>query len=338
MKMRAMIKRRDFFTRGVAAATAFGFPGMARARDAVRPQVLRLGIVNGRDSQFGVGAIEFATQVERNCGGRLRVELYPSGSTGGELEMTQDVATGSLDMTFTSTAVFATIDPALSIFDIPFLFRDLAHARAVLDSDIGKTALARFESKGIVGLGWGENGLRHVTTSDKPVHRPEDLKGLKIRVPQSDVMVASFKAFGADAKSLPFPEVYSALSAGTFQAEENSIATILATNFDKVQHYLCLTGHVYSPSAFLMSKRIFDRIQPEDQQVLRAAASAGGKATRAFLDRVEKTGLEELRRRGMNVVADVDRAAFAASLATLDGEFEKQFGKDKIDAIRAFGK
>jgi tripartite ATP-independent transporter DctP family solute receptor len=334
-----MIQRRHFLAGGGAAVAALGCPAIVgRARAAIRPQVLRVGMVNPRDSQFGAGAAEFAAQVERTCGGRLRVELYPSGATGGELEMTQDVAAGTLDMTFTSTVVFATVAPELSIFDIPFLFRDLAHARAVFDGEIGKAAFARLEPKGIVGLGWGENGMRHVTTTDKPVRRPEDLKGLKLRVPQSEVMEASFKAFGADAKSLPFPDVYPALSAGTFQAEENSIATILSANFDKVQHYLCLTGHVYSPSAFLISKRVFDRIQPDDQQALRAAAVAGGKASRAFLDRIDKSGIEELRRRGMTVVEDIDRPAFAAALAGLDGEFEKQFGKDKIDAIRAFGK
>lgn len=332
-----MIRRR-YFLASAAAAAACSFPGIRRAGAAVRPQVLRIGTVNGRDSQFGAGVLEFTAQVERNCGGRLRVESYPAGATGGELEMVQDVGAGTLEMTFTSSAVFTAVAPELSIFDIPFLFRDIAHARNVFDGEIGKAALIRLEPQGIIGLGWGENGLRHITTLDRPVRRPEDLKGIKIRVPQSDVMVAGFKAFGADAQSLPFPEVYSALSAGVFQSEENSIATILSANFDKVQHYLSLTGHVYSPSAFLISKRVFDRIQPEDQHALRAAAAAGGKASRNYLDRNEKSALDELRRRGMNVVENIDRPAFVASLASIESQFEKQFGKDKIDAIRAFGK
>jgi tripartite ATP-independent transporter DctP family solute receptor len=335
--MRDVIQRRHFLV-GAAAATTFGFPNIRRAHANVQPQVLRIGTVNGRDTQFGAGVFEFASQVERNCGGRLRVEFYPSAATGGELEMCQDVAAGTLDMTFTSSAVFTAVAPELAIFDIPFLFRDVAHARAVFDGEIGKAALLRLEPQGIIGLGWGENGLRHVTTLDRPIRRPEDLKGIKIRVPQSDVMVAGFKAFGADVQSLPFPEVYAALSSGVFNSEENSVATILSTNFDKVQHYLCLTGHVYSPAAFLISKRVFASLQTEDQHALRAAATAGGKATRVFLDRTEKTTIEELQRRGMKLVEDIDRPAFAASLASIQGQLEKQFGKDKIDAIRAFGK
>jgi tripartite ATP-independent transporter DctP family solute receptor len=330
-----MMQRRHFLAGGAAVAAI----GVRGARAAVRPQqVLRVGTVNARESQFGVGVAEFAAQVERSCGGRVRIEPYPSASTGGELEMLQDLMSGTLDMTYTSSQVFSAIAPELSIFDIPFLFRDLAHARAVFDGDIGKSVFARFETRSVIGLGWGENGMRHVTTADRAIRRPEDLKGLKIRVPQSDVMLASFKAFGADAQPLAFPDVYPALSAGQFQAEENSIATILSANFDKVQHYLCLTGHVYSPSSFLIAKRAFDRILPEDQQALRAAAVAGGKASRAYLDRIDKSGIDELRRRGMTVIEDVDRAAFVASLAGLESEFEKQFGKDKIDAIRAVGK
>jgi TRAP-type transport system periplasmic protein len=333
--MRNVVQRRHFL---VGAAATFASPSIRRAHALIRPQVLRIGTVNGRDTQFGAGVLEFAAYVERNCGGRLRVEFYPSGETGGELEMCQDVAAGTLDMTFTSTAVFTAIAPELSIFDIPFLFRDIAHARGVMDGEIGKAALTRLEPQGIIGLGWGENGFRHLTTLDRAVHRPEDLKGLKIRVPQSDVMVASFKAFGADVQSLPFPEVYAALSAGVFNSEENSIATILSTNFDKVQHHLSLTGHVYSPSVFLISKQVFEQISREDQHALRAAAAAGGKATRVYLDRTEKSAIEELQRRGMKVVENIDRQPFAASLASLEGEFQKQFGKDKIDAIRAFGK
>lgn len=333
--MRNKITRRHFLAGSAAAAMGVS---SRRAYSAVQPQVLRMGFINPRDSQFGAGAVEFATFVERNCGGRLRIELYPAGETGGELEMCQDVAAGTLDMTFTSSAVFTAIAPELSIFDIPFLFRDLTHARAVMDGEIGKAALARLEPKGLIGLAWGENGLRHLTTFDRPVRRPEDLKNLKLRVPQSEVMVESFKAIGADVHSLPFPDLYAALSSGSFQAQENPIATIVATNFDRVQHYLCLTGHVYSPAAFLISKQIFERISPEDRLALRAAGLAGSKASRVYLDRAEKSGLEELRHRGMKVVEDIDRPAFVASLAGLEGQFQKQFGKDKIDAIRAFGK
>jgi TRAP-type transport system periplasmic protein len=335
--MQAQMRRRHFLAGAASAAIASAFPN-ERTYSATHPQVLRIGFTSPQETQFGAGARDFADHVERNCGGRLRVEIYPSSSVGGELEMVQDASAGMLEMSFASSVVFASVAPELSVFDIPFLFRDITHARNVMDGEIGKAALKRLEPKGIVGLAWGENGLRHLTTFDRPVHRPEDLKNLKLRVPQSAIMVASFKAMGADVHSLPFPELYAALSSGSFQAQENPVATVLAANFDKVQQYLCLTGHVYSPAAFLISKQVFDRISPEDQQTLRAAAVVGSKASRAFLDRTEKAALEELRRRGMKVIDDINREAFAASLTSIEGDFQKQFGQDRIDAIRAFGK
>jgi tripartite ATP-independent transporter DctP family solute receptor len=326
--------RRDFLT-GSSAAAAFLASGGGIA--APRLQVLRLGFANPRNSQIGTGAIEFAKLAEQNCGGRIRIELYPSSSAGGELEMVQDTSAGTLDMAFAASNVFSTISPDLSIFDIPFLFRNVAHARAVIDGDIGKAALAKMTPKGIIGLAWGENGLRHITTANKPVRTPDDLKGMKIRVPQSEVMVTGFKAFGADVQSLPFPDLYQSLASGTFQAQENPVSIILSANFDKVQHYLSLTGHVYSPAALMISKRAYDRLLPEDQQALRAAAAAGGRASREFADHSDKAGLDELRHRGMTIIEDVDRPAFSAALAGVEGDYQKKFGKENIDAIRAFG-
>jgi tripartite ATP-independent transporter DctP family solute receptor len=327
--------RRKFLA-GAGAATTFLAGGGAYA--AARLTVLRLGFANPRNSQLGAGAAEFARSAEKNTGGRIRVELYPSSAAGGELEMFQDVASGALDLALTSSSVFTAISPDFTIFDIPFLFRDVAHARAVIDSEIGKAALAQMAPKGVMGLAWAEAGLRHLTTATKPVRAPSDLKGLKIRVPQSDVMVAGFKAFGTDVQSLPFPDVYPALASGSFQGQENSISIITSGNFDKVQHYLSLTGHVYTPAAFILSKHAHDRLSPEDRQALRMAAVDGGLASRTFADSTNKSGIEELRRRGMTIIEDVDRPAFVAAMAGVEGEFEKKFGKDKIDAIRTFGK
>lgn len=329
------MRRRAFLLAGCASVViATAHRGFA----AQQVTVLRLGFNSSRTSQLGSGAVEFARSVEQSTAGRVRVELYPNSETGGELEMVQDVSLGALDMSFPSSAVFSALEPDLGIFDIPFLFRDVGHARAVLDSDIGKQALLKLESHGIVGLAWGENGLRHVTTASTAVKKPDDLKGIKIRVPQSDVMVAGFKAFGADAQSLAFPDVYPALASGNFQAQENPISTILSANFDRVQRFLNLTGHVYSPGAILIGKRVFERLLPEDQAALRAAAVLGAKASRDAGDRSEKSGIEELRNRGMTVVTDIDRAAFVTAMATVEADFDKRFGKDKIDAIRGFGR
>jgi TRAP-type transport system periplasmic protein len=329
--------RRNFLATGMAAATTLTI-GSCRtfAASTINTIVIRFGFINGRASALGAGAVAFAEAVEKTCSGRIRIELYPAGEAGGEVEMVQDLRAGALDMVNVTSAGYSNAAAQLGIFDIPFLFRDLAHARGVLDSAIGLQALALLEPAGIVGLAWAENGLRHMTTSDRAIRSPKDLIGLKMRVPQSPVMVAGFKAFGADAQSLPFPELYAALASGRFQAQENPLAMIKDSRFDRVQKYLCLTGHVYSPAAIMIAKPVFDALSVQDAQALRAAATQGAKVAREINDKAESSAINDLRDRGMTVVTDIDRTAFNAAIASASSDFEQRFGKDQINAIRTW--
>lgn len=328
------MRRRHF----LAATGCLPFAAAARARASAPQTVLRLGVTGGVTAPAGIAATACADPLLRTSDGRVRIEVYAVGEVGGELEITQDISSGALEMGCVSTAGYSSLDPALGVFDIPFLFRDAAHARAVLDGPIGQAALRRVEARGIVGLGWCEHGLRQLTTADAPVRTPRDLAGMTVRVPQSDVMLASFKAFGADARTLPFPDVYTALAARTFQAEENPLGLIIGSNFDKVQKYLNMTSHIYAVTMLMISGRAFDALDPPDRQALRDAGAAAVKASRDYNDRNDASSVAELRRRGMTIVTDVDRAAFAAALASLQPDFERQFGKDQLAAIRAFGK
>jgi hypothetical protein len=161
-----------------------------------------MGYLFTADSQLGAGSKMLANDVARRTGGRYRIEQYPNGALGGELEMLEGVRLGHIDMAFVTNAPVASVIPEFGVFDIPFLFRDAKHAHAVLDGPLGDEYLAKFSDKGMVGLAWGENGMRHITNSKRPIKTLEDLKGLKMRVPQSEVMVAGFKALGVDAQPL----------------------------------------------------------------------------------------------------------------------------------------
>lgn len=279
----------------------------------------------------------FANRVHELSEGRLRADLYPAGEAGGEVEMVQDIRAGALDMAYPSSAGYALFAPALGVFDIPFLFRDTGHARGVLDGPIGQAAMSKLDGTGLVGLAWGENGLRHITTAAKPVRNAQDLAGLKIRVPQSPVMVAGFRAMGADVQPLSFPDLYAALASGDFQAQENPLATIRDARFDRVQHYICLTGHVYSAAMIVIAKPVFDRLAPGDAKILREAAVAGAKASRDSADAADKVMLDELRQNGMTVVSDIDRASFIKALDGAQKGFADQFGGAQIAAIQHWG-
>jgi TRAP-type C4-dicarboxylate transport system substrate-binding protein len=186
-------------------------------------------------------------------------------------------------------------------------------------------------------LGWGENGLRHITNSKRPIVTPDDLKGLKMRVPQSEVLLMGFQALGVDTASLPFPQLFEALRAGKFDGEENPIATIQAAKFDQVQKFLTLSGHAYDPAAFLMSPDAFDELLAEDKASIADAAKAGGLASRKFAADAQSAGVVALQQAGMTVQTSIDRGSFAGAMAGANAEFEKRFGRDLIERIRQAG-
>jgi TRAP-type C4-dicarboxylate transport system substrate-binding protein len=178
--------------------------------------------------------------------------------------------------------------------------------------------------------------MRHITNSKHEIRSPEDLKGLKLRLPQSDVMLAGFKALGADVKPLAFPQLYGALQSGQFDGQENPIATIQSSKFNQVQKYLTLTGHVYDPAILFMSIDVFDELSDDDNRSFKAAAKLAGDASRQFAAAAEAKGVTELAQAGMQVIKDVDRGKFAAEMASATPDFDRRFGGELISKIREY--
>lgn len=297
---------------------------------------MKISISIAQNSHQGVAIDTFGKEVEKRTNGRYKIQSFYSGSLGGERESIEAVQLGTQELTFSSTGPVPNFVPEARILDIPFLFRDKAHARAVLDGPIGQEMLAKFESKGFKALAWGENGVRHMTNSKRSVNSPDDLKGLKMRTMENPVHVAAYKGLGIVTTPMAFPEVFTALQQGTVDGQENPLSVIMASKFDQVQKHLSLTGHVYSPGIFLMSKAAFDKLSAADKQAFLDAAKEGVKANRARVDQDDAAGVAELRSKGMTVIENVDKAKFVATLAPINAEFEKQFGKANIDRIRNF--
>jgi tripartite ATP-independent transporter DctP family solute receptor len=304
------------------------------AAGASAQTTMKISISIAQNSHQGIAIDTFSKEVEKRTAGRYKVQTFYSGSLGGERESIEAVQLGTQELAFSSTGPVPNFVPEAKILDIPFLFRDKAHARAVLDGPIGQEMLAKFESKGFKALAWGENGIRHMTNSKRSVNAPEDLKGLKMRTMENPVHVAAYKGLGIVTTPMAFPEVFTALQQGTVDGQENPLSVIMASKFDQVQKHLTLTGHVYSPGIFLMSKPVFDKLSAADKQAFLDAAKEGVKANRARVDEDDAKGVTELRSKGMTVIENVDKAKFVAMLAPVNAEFEKQFGKDNIDRIR----
>lgn len=327
-----MIARRSLIAAGLGACL------LARVRpSAASPAsrtVLQLGFLTSSASPMGRGAAAFATSVSRLTEGSIRIDCYPNAGLAVQDDLLRMVLDGSLDMAFLTGTMLGTFMPQLRIFDVPFLFRDVAHARAVMDGSIGQELLASLAAQQVVGLAWGENGLRHLTTSKRPVRAAADLAGMKIRVPPSEAMQGAFKALGAEPKPLPIADVFAALSDGSFDGQENPIETMLASRLQLVQRYVTLTAHNYSPALLVMSKRAFDRLVPEDRARVQEAAQAATKASREQVQIDERANVKRLQGLGLQVIEDCDRASFQAGIAGAEPIFVKLFGKERLQAIR----
>ena len=310
--------------------------GIGAAAQVAAQTTLRINTAIAQNSHYGVAIDTFAREVEKQTGGRYKVQTFYSAALGGERESVEGVQLGALDLTLTSTGPLPNFVPEVAILDIPFLFRDYAHARAVLDGPIGQELLAKFPPKGMVGLAWAENGFRHMTNSKHQVVEPGDLKGLKMRTMENPIHIEAYRQFGILPTPMAFSEVFTALQQGTVDGQENPLSVITSAKLDQVQKYLSLTGHVYSPAIFLMNKAQWDRLSDADKHAFLEAAREGVKANRARVDEDERRAVADLRGKGMNVVENLDKAKFQAALAPVYVDFGKRFGQANIDRIKNY--
>ena len=310
--------------------------GLLASSLAAAQTTMKINISTSQNSHQGVAIDTFAKEVEKRTNGRYKVQTFYNGSQGGDRESVEAVQLGTQELTFTSSGPVPNFVPETKILDVPFLFRDKAHARAVLDGPIGQELLTKFDSKGMKALAWAENGFRHMTNSKRAVNAPEDLKGLKMRTMENPVHIAAYKGFGIITTPMAFPEVFTALQQGTVDGQENPLSVIISAKFDQVQKHLSLTGHVYSPCVLLMNKGAWDKLSAADKTAFLEAAREATKANRARVDEDDAKGVADLRAKGMSVVETLDKAKFVQAIAPVNAEFEKQFGKANIERIRNF--
>src|SRR5574343_1972218 len=207
---------------------AIGLASGVMASALAQQVTMRNSISVAQNSHQGEAIDTLAREVEKRTNGRIKIQNFYSGSLGGERESIEAVQLGTQELATTSTGPVPNFVPETKILDVPFLFRDKAHARAVLDGPIGQELLAKFDAKGFKALAWAENGFRHMTNSKRSVNGPEDLKGLKMRTMENPVHIAAYKGFGIITTPMAFPEVFTALQQGTVDGQENPLSVIIS--------------------------------------------------------------------------------------------------------------
>lgn len=274
--------------------------------------------------------------MNKKTNGQIEIQVYPNRQLGEEREIVEGLQLGTVDFVITSTGPLVSFVPEIGVVDLPFLFTSSEHAYNVLDGEIGQGILAKFESKGIIGLSFMENGWRSIS-ANKKIQTPKDLSGMKVRTMENKIHMDAFKALGASPIPMAWGEVYTSLQQGVIDGQENP-PVILATNaLWEVQKYYALTNHFYTPQMFLMSKSTTGKISESNMAIIREASKNATDFQRAKMAELDTDYLNTLRKNGMEVY-DVDRSLFQEATKTVYAKYASQFGETLINQIIALGK
>jgi TRAP-type transport system periplasmic protein len=269
-------------------------------------------------------AIErFAHRVEERTGENLRIQTFPSESLGSERQMLEGIIAGNIDMAKVSTGVVTSFVPEFGLFDLPYVFRDVAHMMNVIKGPIGKQMSEKLEARGVKILFWMEQGTRSVYTTSKPIKSLDDLKGLKIRTIQSPIMADTITAFGARPTPMGFGELYMALKSGVVDGGENAPDALWYSKQYEVAKHYTLTNHFTSPVMFVMNKAKFDSLPKGFQDILSETASDTQEWAGELYSKVAADLLEKMKKNGVNVYT-VDEAPFRQAAKSV---IEKHAGR-----------
>jgi len=282
---------------------AIGAMALALCTLAAQAQTVQLTLGHGEppDNPRHIAAEKFATLVKEYSGGRIEVQIAPSAQLGNDAAMITALRTGALDISVNSLGPTAAVVPEYAAWGLPFLFTSSAQALALLDGALGDELSSLSEKKGLMVLGYWDNGLRHVTNSKHPIRTLADFKGLKMRVPPDAVLVDTMQALGAQAQQIKFSELYVALQQGVVDGQENPPANIYTSKLYEVQKYLTLSGHTFQMNPFLMSKRRWDKLSQADKDAL---VKAGREATlyqREIFQQANDKMLAEIEAKGVHI-------------------------------------
>ena len=265
-------------------------------------------------------SMKFAEVVKVKSGGRIEVQVSPSAQLGDDAAMVTALRTGALDLSANSQGAVAAVVPEFAAFGMPFLFTGLPQAWSVLDGPLGQELAQKASDKGMVVLGYWDNGIRHMSNSKRPLLKPEDLKGLKMRTPPDAVTVDIMQSLGAEAQQIKFAELYVALQQGVVDGQENPLMNIHASKLYEVQKFISLTGHKYEMTPFLMSKRSWDKLSEADHKALREAAAEATAMQRKMSQEADEKLVADLKSKGVRVDT-VDKAAFEKATGSVDDKW-----------------
>jgi tripartite ATP-independent transporter DctP family solute receptor len=322
-----------------ALAAALAACAALFAAPAAHAQVeIKLGHVGEPGSLFQKSSDEFARRANAKLGNKAKVVVFGSSQLGGDKELLQKLKLGTVDLAVPSTVMSSEVD-LFGIFEMPYLVKDREHMKRIEKAVVWPSLAPEAEKKGLKVVAVWENGYRHITNSKRPINLPEDLKGIKLRVPEGKWRVKMFQAYGANPSPMKFSEVFTALQTGVMDGQENPFTQIYSAKFQEVQKFLTLTGHVYTPAYLVAGSKKWASLPDDVRKILEDTA----RQTQAFVYETaakdEDELLGKLKAGGLAVNTPNKDAFIAASKAVYD-EFgqEVKGAQQLIDTAIKLGK
>jgi tripartite ATP-independent transporter DctP family solute receptor len=271
--------------------------GTAEDGSAAQPELesftIKAGCLHGTEHAFYMGLNRMKEVVEAESDGRITMDIFPAGQMGTEPEMLDQVKMGVLTMT--QAGAVDQFCPEMNALGMPFLFKNLDHAEAVLKGDIGKKYASYAEKKGYHVMGYVHNGFRQFTNNVHPIKTPADLKGLKMRVPPMDVMMKTMQALGATITPIAYGELYMALKTNVADGEENPFMQIMDDKFYEVQKYMTVVNYLYPVNCYVCSQEWWDSLSSVDKEIIAKGAEAGSDYTNELQASRASSQLEKLK-------------------------------------------
>lgn len=287
-----------------------------------------------------IACTAFKKMVEERTDGAIRVDIYPAAQLGDARTIVEGVQMGTIEMADIENGPMGRFVPEAMLWDLPFIFRDIDHAHTVLDGDVGRFVQKKYDDVGIRHLAYNDGGFRYFTNNVRPITNMDDLKGLKIRVMESKVMIDTINAFGASAVPMAFGELYTALQQGVVDGQENPMNLIYSQRFYEVQKYLSLSGHFYYPRQYITNLNWFNNLSEEHQKIIAEAAKEACDIQREELAKYEIEMRKVLEEKGMEI-NEVEKTKFLetaqqniypAYYETL-GSGDEEYGKELVERV-----
>lgn len=288
-----------FHRRTVTLAALLLAASLSVLAQDIQERTIKFGHLNNADHPVSFGVKRFGELVAAKSGGKIKVQEFPASSLGNELQQQSALQGGVQEMSAPATTSLAGIVKEFGLVDFPFAIATFAQADALLDGPLGQALMAKLPEKGLVALGYWDLGFRNVTNSKRPITKPEDLDGLKIRVIPNPVFLETFRAFKANPVPMAFAELFGALESKAVDGQENPYAVILSNRLFEVQKYVSATNHVYAANIMLVSKRFWDKLSPVEKKIMNDAANETRNYQRLVSRAAAQKAVGELQTKGM---------------------------------------